>query len=150
MKNVKNYSQQKTPVKKSKLEKPRVEKTKPEKAKKSKSDSFLWLIITVLVLGGIVANVYYDNIALPIRIIAWLILAIVVLFIAYYTNFGKKSWQFLLDAKMELRKVVWPTRQEAVQTSMLVIAMVIVMALILWGVDSVLLWAVGTLTGQSG
>ena len=51
---------------------------------------------------------------------------------------------------VELRKVVWPTRQETIQTTLIVVAMVVVAALILWGLDKVFFWLVAWLTGQRG
>ena len=62
---------------------------------------------------------------------------------------GQKVWVFAKQSRMELRKVVWPTRQETIQTTMIVVAMVVVMALVLWGVDSILTWAITWLTGSS-
>ena len=49
-----------------------------------------------------------------------------------------------------MRKVVWPTRHETFQTTLIVIGIVIVFAIIMWGVDVFLIWAVGLLTGQGG
>ncbi len=116
----------------------------------SRTDNVFWILALFLVGIGIWANVYFSAIPLSIRIIAWLFLAIVVIFLVLQTAAGRKSWEFLREARMELRKVVWPTRQETVQTTLIVMAMVIVVALVLWGIDSTLLWAVSMLTGQSG
>jgi preprotein translocase subunit SecE len=49
---------------------------------------------------------------------------------------------------MEMRKVVWPTREETMQTTLVVAGMVIILALLLWGMDSLLVWLIGWLTGQ--
>ncbi len=75
-------------------------------------------------------------------------------------NAGQKraSWReklmrlfaFFKNARAELRKVVWPTRQETLQTALVVVAMVVVLALVLWGLDGVLVWLIGSLTGQRG
>ena len=53
--------------------------------------------------------------------------------IGLQTEPGRNLWNFLQDAQVEVRKVVWPTRQETTQTTLLVIAVVILAALILWG-----------------
>ena len=116
----------------------------------SSFDKFLWLLIGLLLIGGIVANFYFTSFALPIRLVGWIILAAVVILIGFQTQFGKTSWNFVKEARMEMRKVTWPTRQETVQTTMVVVAMVVVMALILWGIDTFLLWGIGTLTGHTG
>ncbi len=68
--------------------------------------------------------------------------------VASRTQKGKWVIEFFRDSRMELRKVVWPTREETMQTTLVVAAMVIVLALILWGMDGVLVWLIGWLTGQ--
>jgi preprotein translocase subunit SecE len=49
-----------------------------------------------------------------------------------------------------VRKVVWPTRQETLQTSLAIFVAVLLTALFLWGIDSILFWLVTMLTGQGG
>jgi preprotein translocase subunit SecE len=66
------------------------------------------------------------------------------------TAAGRRLWQFGVDAKMEVRKVVWPSRQETIQTTLVVFVMVLIMALVLWLYDMGLMWIVRTLTGQGG
>ena len=51
------------------------------------------------------------------------------------------------EARIEIRKVVWPTRQETTQTTLIVVAVVLVMALLLWGLDSLLGWLVSLIVG---
>lgn len=69
---------------------------------------------------------------------------------AAQTHKGQRIWAFAREARMELRKVIWPTRPETVRTTLVVVAVVIVVALFLWGLDAFLLWAAGFLTGQRG
>jgi preprotein translocase subunit SecE len=83
-----------------------------------------------------------------LRFAGWIILTCVWLWIFYQTFIGKKLFAFAMEARVELRKVVWPNRQETVQTTMIIAALVIVMSLILWGIDSVLMMAVNWLSGQ--
>ena len=66
------------------------------------------------------------------------------------TEIGKNVWLFVLESKQEVRKVVWPTREETVRTTLLVFAMVTVVGLILWFLDMFLFWGVRFLTGQGG
>lgn len=122
------------------------------KANQSNSsiDKFLWLVIVLLLAGGIVANFYFSSFATSFRLIGWIIIAVVALLLALQTQIGKISWVFIKDARMEMRKVTWPKRQETVQTTLVVVAMVVAMALILWGIDTFLLWGIGTLTGHTG
>ncbi|WP_423063429.1 preprotein translocase subunit SecE [Candidiatus Paracoxiella cheracis] len=121
-----------------------VQETKP------RFDFLKWLLILVLLIGGIIANYYFSNTAWAIRAAVGIVIAVVILFIASQTAKGRKALGVIKGARTELRKVVWPTRQETVQTTLVVVAMVVVTALLLWGIDSLFMWAIGWLTGQRG
>ncbi len=124
--------------------------TKTEE-KSFRLDAFKWLAVVLLLIAGIIANYFYSKIAAwGIRASFGIVLAIVVLAIASQTAKGYKAWTFVRSARSELRKVVWPSRQEAVQTTMIVVVMVVVTALVLWGIDAFFMWAVSWLTGQRG
>lgn len=122
-------------------------KTKQEP---QKYNGLKWLVVVLLVLSGGFVNSYYSQVAVALRAAGWIVLLAVALGVAYFTTQGQQAWAFIGGARAELRKVVWPTRQETMQTSLVVIVMVIVTALVLWGLDSFFLWAVGWLTGQRG
>lgn len=111
----------------------------------------VWAVVLVLFIVGIVANYYYmDTISFAVRLAVGIVYFIILALIASMSSQGKQFWQFARDSRMELRKVVWPTRQETMQTTLLVLVMVVVVALVLWGIDSFLLWAVNFITGQRG
>ena len=101
-------------------------------------------------IAGLWANYHYSEIDWALRLAGWIVLGCFIFAIASQTALGRQIWTFAKDARGELRKVFWPTRQETVQTTLIVVGMVILMALVLWGIDSVLLWLVGWLTGQRG
>jgi preprotein translocase subunit SecE len=63
---------------------------------------------------------------------------------------GSEFWQFMLDSRIELRKIVWPSRQETGMTTLVVFGFVIVAGLFFWVLDLVLAWATRALTGQGG
>jgi preprotein translocase subunit SecE len=63
------------------------------------------------------------------------------------TEKGSNALLFAKEARTEVRKVVWPTRQEAIQTTGIVLVVTVLMSLLLWGLDSVLFWLVGLVTG---
>ena len=75
--------------------------------------------------------------------IGWLVLTLV---FGFMTTQGKQVFLFAKEAKIELEKVVWPTRQETIQTTSIVMIMVTVTGFILWGIDSGMMWAIGRLT----
>lgn len=116
----------------------------------SSQDRLKWVLIWALIIGGIVANQYFTAQILAIRLTVGLVLTLIIGFIAIKTEKGGKALNFLKEAQIELRKVVWPSRQETVQTTLIVVVMVVVVAFFLWGVDSTLLWLIGLLTGQRG
>jgi preprotein translocase subunit SecE len=72
------------------------------------------------------------------------------IFIALQTEKGRNTKNFLQQTQIEVRKVVWPTRQETVQMTGIVILMVVLVALIIWMLDSFLFWLVRFFTGQGG
>jgi preprotein translocase subunit SecE len=116
----------------------------------SKGDMFKWFLCVVLLLVALVGNYRLGELSVPVRTAGWIAIFIVAGWIASTTRKGLWVFQFFRDARLELRKVVWPTRQEVGQTTLVVVAMVAVLALILWGIDGVLVWLIGLLTGQRG
>ena len=113
-------------------------------------DRFKWILIFLLLIAGIVANYYFAQIPWAIRTAIGIILIAILCAIALWTSQGQRAWSFIMSARGELRKVVWPTRQETIQTTLVVIAMVVVTALFLWGIDSLFFWAISFVTGQRG
>jgi preprotein translocase subunit SecE len=121
-----------------------------ESTQGTRYDWLKWTVVIALIIAGIVANNYYNDQPWPLRLLGWLFLFAIAGAIALQTRLGKQALNFTRESRMELRKVFWPTRQETVQTTIFVVAMVVVLALVLWGVDSILMVLIGWLTGQRG
>jgi preprotein translocase subunit SecE len=118
------------------------------KAETSSSfDSVKWIIVVLLVVAAIGGNMYFADLALFYRVIGVTALAVIALFVAVQTEQGGAFWQLVKEARTEIRKVVWPTRTEATQTTLVVVAIVLIAALILWAMDSVLGWIVSQFIG---
>ncbi|BDX04298.1 MAG: preprotein translocase subunit SecE [Marinomonas sp.] len=113
-------------------------------AQASRGDVFKWAIVVLLVAVGVIGNNYYSAESLLYRLIAILVLAGVAGFVALQTVKGKAFFTLAKEAKTEIRRVVWPTRQETMQTTLIVLAVVVFMSLVLWGVDSFLGWIVSS------
>lgn len=113
----------------------------------SRLDALKWLLVLIIILGGIVANSYYSQVAWALRATIGIILIAIAVAIASQTAQGKQAWIFLKGARAELRKVVWPSRQETIRTTLVVVGMVAIMAIILWVLDSLFLWIISWLTG---
>ncbi|MCX7110775.1 MAG: preprotein translocase subunit SecE [Candidatus Methylumidiphilus sp.] len=107
----------------------------------------LVLVISLLIVG-IAGFYYFASYALVYRVLGILAVFGLAVALVFTTAIGRKAWGFITESKMEVRKVIWPTRQETMQATMLVVAVVFSVGLILWLMDMVLFWAVGILTGQ--
>ena len=110
-------------------------------------DWLKWLVVAALLAGGVFANWYYQDEMLLLRVAGLLAAAAVAILLALQTERGKAIWSLLKEARTEVRRVVWPTNQETTQTTLVVIAIVFVFALILWGLDSLLGWIVSSIIG---
>jgi preprotein translocase subunit SecE len=104
----------------------------------------------LLVIAGIAAFYYFSEVSVLYRVIGLLVLAIIVIGLLLTTNLGRNTLSFFLESKQEVRKIVWPSREETTRTTMLVFAMVFTVGLILWVLDMALFWGVQHLTGQGG
>ncbi|PPK51866.1 preprotein translocase subunit SecE [Marinobacter persicus] len=113
----------------------------------SRFDLLKWLVVFVLVAAGVVGNLYFGAESLLYRVVALVALGIVAAFIALQTSRGHRFAVLLKEARVEIRKVVWPTRPELIQTTAIVVVFVLVVALILWGMDSLVSWLVAGFIG---
>ena len=116
-------------------------------AKDSRFDVLKWLAVVALVVAAVVGNQYFSAEPLLYRVLALLALAVAVGFVALQTAKGQAFFALAKEARVEIRKVVWPTRQETTQTTLIVVAVVLVMSLVLWGLDSLLGWLVSLIVG---
>jgi preprotein translocase subunit SecE len=123
---------------------------KTETTGASALDTVKLALAIAILLSGVVAYYWFSEQAAWLR---WLgmFVAIGLAAAVFYTSAqGHAFWRFVQGARMELRKVVWPTRQETFQTTLVVIFFVLIMGVFFWGLDMFLLWATRMLTGQGG
>ncbi|MDD9979963.1 MAG: preprotein translocase subunit SecE [Gammaproteobacteria bacterium] len=106
-----------------------------------------WVGAFVALAGGIAGFYYWSDESLLLRVIGLLVLSAVALFVAVQTEKGRATWDFVRESHTEVRKVVWPTRKETTQTTLIVIAMVGLVAIIMWILDGLLAWLVKLLLG---
>ena len=110
------------------------------------ADNIKLIVAVILMMAAIALFYTYSEYSTLLRVLGLLVVTGISLFIASKTKVGSSVLSFVGETQVEVRKVVWPTRQETVQTTMIVILMVMVMAVVLWGFDSLLAWAVRSLT----
>lgn len=106
-----------------------------------------WLGVVVLLVTAVAGNSYYRDVTLPLRALAVVVLMAAAAGIALLTTKGKATVAFAREARTEVRKVIWPTRQETLHTTLIVAAVTAVMSLILWGLDGILVRLVSFITG---
>lgn len=99
-------------------------------------DVLKWVAATLFAVGGIVAYYHFGQYPTAYRALALLPVLAISLFFVFMTSQGGAFFTLLREAVVETRRVVWPTRQETIQTTLVVVAFVFVMALILWGLDA--------------
>lgn len=117
---------------------------------RSPLDTPLLALALCVLVGGISAFYYFEQLPAAVR---WLIMLACVAAaggVLYLTTTGRTLFAFVKGSNIELRRVVWPNRKETLQTTLVIMVVVIVLALLLWGVDGVLLWGVRILTGNEG
>lgn len=119
-----------------------------EESRRSVADTVKLVLSIVLLLCGTVGFYYFANYLLIYRVLGLLGLVLVSVVIILTTVSGRNFLHFLNDARVEVRKVVWPTRQETLQATLVVVALVFLVGLILWLLDMGLFWCVSVLTGQ--
>ena len=115
----------------------------------SSLDVLKWGITFLILAGAVFGNYYFGNESVLLRAVGVVVAVAVAAFIAAQTEKGRTFIEFAKESRTEVRIVVWPTRQEAIQTTGIVLVATLVMALILWGLDSILMWLVGLITGVS-
>lgn len=121
---------------------------KVEKGVKSKGiNNVLWVFSISLLTIAAIGNTYFaEYFSLIVRILLLVVLCVTALGIAAMTNQGQQSIDFIKDSRQELRKIIWPNRQETTQTTLMVVAMCVVVALALWGIDSIIVLIIDFLT----
>jgi preprotein translocase subunit SecE len=127
---------------------------KPEVQGGSPLDTVKLTAALILLLGGIVFYYYFASgphkLITAYRVGGLLIAVAVACLVSLQTRLGRDTWHFLQTSRMEVRKVVWPTRQETVQTTIAVVVMVVLLGVFMWLLDMLLFWLLHGVTGQGG
>lgn len=110
----------------------------------------LWGLVFILLAAAVVGNSVFADKSLILRVVAVVIAFILAAVSAMLTSQGKGLLNFSRESIKEVRKVVWPTRQEAIQTTLIIVAFTVVTGLFLFLIDGVLIWFVQLFTGAKG
>jgi len=101
-------------------------------------------------VGGLYSYYYFLEVSLPLRVLMVLGGLILGTGVAMTSTQGHRLSSFVQGARVEIRKVVWPTKQETTQTAIAVFVFTMIMALFFWALDSILLFVTRSLIGTSG
>ena len=112
------------------------------------ADNLKWLFALAVTVASLWGFYAFADESLLLRVIGLLVALGIAGGAAMQTEKGRLAWAFGRDARTEVRKVVWPSRKETVQTTGLIMAMVGIVALFLWLLDSFLGWLTRTLLGS--
>jgi preprotein translocase subunit SecE len=111
-------------------------------------DTIKLLLAAGALVGGLYAYYYYEtDIAQAYRVLMVLGGTIAGIGIAMTSVQGNRLWHFIQGSRVEIRKVIWPTKQETTQTAIAVFVFTLIMMLFFWALDSGLLWLTQELVG---
>ena len=113
-------------------------------------DTVKLLVTAALLVGGIWGFYQYEQQSLLISVSVILVAVGLAIAVFMQTERGRLLWKFIQGSRVEIRKVIWPTRTEAMQTTLTVFVFVLILGIFFWGLDMFLLWITRLLTGQGG
>ena len=105
-------------------------------------DTVKLAIAVILLAVGVGAFYHYSDQSQLYRVLGLLAIAAAAVALALTTAKGRTLWVFLQDARTEVRKMVWPNRTETVQTTLVVLVVVVLVGIFLWLLDMLLGWLV--------
>lgn len=110
-------------------------------------DMVKWLIVIALIAGLVYANSAYETVSVLYRALAAVAIVAISLGIASTTLKGSAFLNFAKEARLEVRKVVWPDRQEVVRLTLIILAATAIVGLMLYLIDMIVVWGIGLTTG---
>ncbi|MFD2191341.1 preprotein translocase subunit SecE [Pistricoccus aurantiacus] len=113
----------------------------------SRHDGLKWAIVLTLVVVAVVGNSYFADQALLYRVLGVVAVSLLAAALALTTTKGRNLLELARSARKEIQRVIWPTRQETIQTTAIVLVAVLVVGLMLWLIDTFLGWSMSGLIG---
>ncbi len=113
-------------------------------------DAFKLVLAAAALVGGVIAYYWYENEPQVLRVLMVLGGLIASLVLLYWSEPGRELWTYVQSSRVELRKMVWPTRAETWRTTLVVFVFVLMLGVFFWLVDMGLAWGMRHVTGQGG
>jgi preprotein translocase subunit SecE len=110
-------------------------------------DGLKWAVVAVGIVAGVVGNWYFGDESLLFRALGLVVLGAGCVAVAALTAQGRAIAALLKESRNEIRRVVWPTRDETLQTTLVVVVVLLVFGLVLWLLDTVLSWIIASIIG---
>lgn len=111
------------------------------------ADYVKWALVALILAAAMIGNVYYEHFSPSLRLIIGIVVGIVMLLVAWQTSHGQKAWKFFKEARNEIRRVIWPSRQQTTQITLVVAAMVAVAAVATFVLDQIFMLLIRLVTG---
>ena len=109
-------------------------------------DTFKMIAAVAILVFSIFSFYYFSDLSVLIRVLAIIFSVVISLLIFFKTQRGLIFWDFLQGSRVEMRKVVWPTKQETIQTTLTVFIFVLILGIFFWLLDFVLLYITTSIT----
>jgi preprotein translocase subunit SecE len=113
-------------------------------------DTAKLLLAVVVLLAGLIGYYYFADASVLLRALGVIAALAAAALIGLTSLQGRLLWKFIQGARVELRKVVWPTREETIQTTLVVLLFALIGGVFFWLLDLLLLFATSKVTGQGG
>ena len=121
-----------------------------EKAGVGLVDALKLALAASALVAGVIAYYWFENEPQVLRVLMVLGGLIGGLVLLYWSEPGRELWNYVQSSRVELRKMVWPTRQETWRTTLVVFVFVMALGVFFWLVDMALAWGARHVTGQGG
>jgi preprotein translocase subunit SecE len=113
-------------------------------------DAFKLVLAAAALVGGVIAYYWFAEQPQVVRVLMVLGGLALGLVLMYLSQPGRELWDYVQSSRVELRKMVWPTRQETWRTTLVVFLFVMALGVFFWVVDMGLAWGARQVTGQGG
>jgi preprotein translocase subunit SecE len=113
-------------------------------------DAFKLVLAAAALVGGVIAYYWFAEQPQVVRVLMVLGGLVLGLVLMYLSQPGRELWDYVQSSRVELRKMVWPTRQETWRTTLVVFLFVMALGVFFWIVDMGLAWGARQVTGQGG
>ena len=125
--------------------------TQAESSTNNSVNAVKWVLAIAILIAATVGNRYapelFPQLSVWMRVVILVVMGVGALALTLITTQGQAFLKLLKEALVEARRVVWPTKDETMQTTLIVFAVVVVMSLVLWGVDSLFGWMISAVIG---